>query len=130
MSSAISTAAGTAPYSLRAFLVYFVRLGTFGFGPIALAARMETDLVEERGWISRQDFVQGATAAAVGAIAGAVVILGRRALIDIPTLVIGLLTFAALVTFRKIPEPVLISYGWREWTPAASQGLVENRLEQ
>jgi chromate transporter len=60
MSSAISTAAGTAPYSLRAFLVYFVRLGAFGFGgPIALAARMERDLVEDRSWISRQDYVEG-----------------------------------------------------------------------
>src|SRR5262249_20154346 len=39
---------------------YFARLGTFGFGgPIALAARMEKDLVEERGWISRQDYVEG-----------------------------------------------------------------------
>src|SRR5229473_8584397 len=50
----------TVPYSLRDFLLYFVRLGTFGFGgPIALAARMEKDLVEERGWISRQDYVEG-----------------------------------------------------------------------
>src|SRR6266576_4666682 len=48
------------PYSLRDFLLYFVRLGTLGFGgPIALAARMEKDLVEERGWITRQDYVEG-----------------------------------------------------------------------
>src|SRR5215467_6206515 len=46
--------------SLKDFLVYFLRLGTFGFGgPIALAARMEKDLVEERSWISRQDYVEG-----------------------------------------------------------------------
>src|SRR6266516_2068884 len=58
--SAISTTTVLAPYSLRGFLVYFVRLGTFGFGgPIALAARMEKDLVEERSWISRQDYVEG-----------------------------------------------------------------------
>jgi chromate transporter len=50
----------TVEYSLRDFLLYFVRLGTFGFGgPIALAARMERDLVEGRGWISRQDYVEG-----------------------------------------------------------------------
>src|SRR6266550_2217912 len=55
-----STTRAAAPYSLRDFLMYFVRLGTFGFGgPIALAARMEKDLVEERGWISRQDYVEG-----------------------------------------------------------------------
>ncbi|PYP38446.1 MAG: chromate transporter, partial [Gemmatimonadetes bacterium] len=38
--------------SLRGFLVYFLRLGTFGFGgPIALAGHMQQDLVDERGWI-------------------------------------------------------------------------------
>src|SRR6058998_3230230 len=48
------------PYSLRQLLVYFFRLGTFGFGgPIALAGRMDKDLVEERRWISRQDYVEG-----------------------------------------------------------------------
>jgi chromate transporter len=46
--------------SLKDFLVYFLRLGTLGFGgPIALAARMEKDLVEERNWISRQDYLEG-----------------------------------------------------------------------
>src|SRR5436190_10923377 len=60
MGSAISTTTGAPPYSLRGFLLYFVRLGTFGFGgPIALAARMEKDLVEERSWVSRQDYVEG-----------------------------------------------------------------------
>jgi chromate transporter len=48
------------PYSMRDFLLYFLRLGTFGFGgPIALAARMEKDLVEDRRWISRQDYIEG-----------------------------------------------------------------------
>jgi chromate transporter len=52
-------------------------------------------------------FVQGVTAAAVGAIAGAAFILGRRSLVDLPTVSIAVLTFA-LLTFRKIPEPLLI----------------------
>src|SRR5437879_8118354 len=48
------------PASLAQLLVYFLRLGTFGFGgPIALAGRMDRDLVEERHWISRQDYVEG-----------------------------------------------------------------------
>jgi chromate transporter len=58
--------AGTAPptaierSSLRAFLLYFLRLGTFGFGgPIALAGHMQQDLVEQRGWISAQDYKEG-----------------------------------------------------------------------
>src|ERR1700736_963170 len=48
-------------------------------------------------------FVQGVTAAAVGAIAGAALILGRRSLIDLPTGAIALATFA-LLGFKKIPE--------------------------
>jgi chromate transporter len=39
---------------------YFLRLGTLGFGgPIALAGYMERDLVQRRGWISHQDYVEG-----------------------------------------------------------------------
>ena len=52
-------------------------------------------------------FVQGVTAAAVGAIAGAAFILGRRSLVDLPTIAIALATFA-LLSFRKIPEPLVI----------------------
>ncbi|HUE29367.1 MAG TPA: chromate transporter [Verrucomicrobiae bacterium] len=45
---------------LRPFLLYFVRLGALGFGgPIALAGHMQRDLVEERRWIARQDYVEG-----------------------------------------------------------------------
>lgn len=53
-------------------------------------------------------FVQGVTAAAVGAIAGAAYILGRRALVDIPSSLIAIATFLILVWTRKIPEPALI----------------------
>jgi chromate transporter len=52
-------------------------------------------------------FVQGVTAAAVGAITGAAFILGRRSLTDLPTVTIAVLTFG-LLSFKKIPEPVLI----------------------
>jgi chromate transporter len=48
------------PCSMRRFLGYFLRLGTLGFGgPIALAGYMQRDLVEERRWISRQDYLEG-----------------------------------------------------------------------
>jgi chromate transporter len=41
-------------------VLYFLKLGTIGFGgPIALAAYMERDLVEERGWITKTDYKQG-----------------------------------------------------------------------
>ena len=55
-----------------------------------------------------KSFVDGVTAAATGAIAGAAVILGRRSLLDLPTMLIALVTVACLVTPKKIPEPVLI----------------------
>src|SRR5213075_1064315 len=46
--------------SLVRFTGYFLRLGTFGFGgPIALAGHMQQDLVDDRHWISRQDYVEG-----------------------------------------------------------------------
>src|SRR5262245_17003302 len=41
-------------------LFYFLRLGAFGFGgPIALVAHMQKDLVEEKQWIPRQDYIEG-----------------------------------------------------------------------
>src|SRR5882672_8690093 len=47
-------------YSLNALLLYFLRLGTVGFGgPIALVGYMQRDLVERRRWFSKQDFLEG-----------------------------------------------------------------------
>jgi chromate transporter len=51
-------------------------------------------------------FVDGVTAAATGAIAGAVFVLGRRALVDIPTVAIAIAGF--LGATRKVPDPILI----------------------
>ena len=53
-------------------------------------------------------FVQGVTAAATGAIAGAVFVLGRAALVDLATVLICLATAACIFFARKIPEPVVI----------------------
>ena len=53
-------------------------------------------------------FVDGVTAAATGAIAGAAFVLGRRAVIDLPTLGIFALTLLALLKLRKVPEPAVI----------------------
>ena len=53
-------------------------------------------------------FVGGVTAAAAGAIAGACFVLARRAIVDVPTLLIGLAALGLGWRF-KIPEPVLIA---------------------
>ncbi len=53
-------------------------------------------------------FAQGATAAATGAIAGAVVVLGSRAIYDLPTAAIALVSLGLLWRF-KVQEPVLVA---------------------
>lgn len=53
-------------------------------------------------------FVDGVTAAAIGAIAGAVLVLGKRTLNDIPTVIIALATIGILLKFKKLQEPVII----------------------
>jgi chromate transporter len=65
-------------------------------------------------WFSRnrdnvqlKAFVQGATAAATGALSGAVVVLAMRAIYDVPTAVIALATLGVLWRF-KVPEPIVV----------------------
>lgn len=54
-----------------------------------------------------KSFVSGVTAGATGAIAGALIILGRQSIYDLPTFLIAAGTLLVLVKF-KIPEPILI----------------------
>jgi chromate transporter len=54
-------------------------------------------------------FVDGITAAAIGAIAGSVIVIAKRSIIDIPTVLIALATIALLWRFKKLPEPLLIA---------------------
>lgn len=53
-------------------------------------------------------FVRGVTAAATGAIAGAVVVLARRSVYDLPTIVICAASLAILFRW-KVPEPIVIA---------------------
>jgi chromate transporter len=53
-------------------------------------------------------FVDGVTAAATGAIAGAAFVLGRRAIIDLPTVLIALGTLGIMIRYKKVQEPLLI----------------------
>ena len=53
-------------------------------------------------------FVDGATASATGAITGAVLLLAIRAIMDVPTALIGLISFAVLWRY-KISEPILVT---------------------
>jgi len=53
-------------------------------------------------------FISGVTAAATGAITGAVVVLGRRTIVDIPTALLAVVTLVLLWKVKKIPEPLII----------------------
>jgi chromate transporter len=53
-------------------------------------------------------FVDGATASATGAITGAVIVLGARAITDLPTAAIALISLGVLWQF-KISEPILVT---------------------
>src|SRR6185369_7841773 len=53
-------------------------------------------------------FVDGVTATATGAIAGAAFVLGRRALVDVPAVAIALATWFVFSRFKKLPEPLVI----------------------
>ena len=54
-------------------------------------------------------FVDGVTVAAIGAIAGAVVVLANRTLNDFPTILIASSTAAILWRFKKLQEPYIIA---------------------
>ena len=47
-------------YTLRQLVLYFLKLGTIGFGgPVALVGYMHRDLVEKKKWIAEEDYKEG-----------------------------------------------------------------------
>src|SRR4029079_4095731 len=47
-------------YKLKDLVLYFLKLGTIGFGgPVALVGYMHRDLVEKRKWIQEEDYKEG-----------------------------------------------------------------------
>jgi chromate transporter len=161
-------------YPLGQVTLYFLRLGTVGFGgPVALVGYMHRDLVERRGWIAEEDykeglalaqlapgpvvittgfigflvagsagavvaalatflpcylitvlaapyfkkygqrpgiaaFVSGVTSATIGAITGAVIILGHRSITGMMTALLAVTTAAILWRSTKVLEPLLV----------------------
>jgi chromate transporter len=62
-------------------------------------------------------FVDGITAAAVGAITGSVVVLAKRSISDIPSVLLAAVTILLLWRYKKLQEPVIIA-------AAAAVGLI------
>jgi chromate transporter len=78
------------------------------FLPVYLVVVFLTPVYERFARNTQVDaFVQGVTSAASGAIAGAVIVLGRRAITDVATALIALAALLTLVRF-KIPEPIIV----------------------
>jgi chromate transporter len=57
---------------------------------------------------SLKALIDGITAAATGAIAGSAFVLGRRAIIDLNTVLIAAVALVLLIRVKRLPEPVLI----------------------
>src|SRR5215213_3288960 len=128
-----STDVGNVPLQI---LLFFTKAGAFVFGSgLAIVPFLYQGVVQQYGWLSEQQFLDavavamitpgpvvitvafigylvagfwGATAAATGAIAGAVVVLGLRSIYDVPTALIGLVTFGLLWRF-KLQEPIVVA---------------------
>ena len=54
-------------------------------------------------------FVDGITAAAIGAIAGSVLVIAKRSILDVPTAAIALISIILLWKFKKLQEPVIVA---------------------
>jgi chromate transporter len=106
------------PVVITAGFIGFLVAGPLGavvatfaiFTPIYLGV-----VVPGRWFVKHRDnkqvkaFVTGATAAAGGALSGAVVVLTRQAVTDVATAAIALVTLAVLLRFKKIQEPYVVA---------------------
>ena len=62
-------------------------------------------------------FLDGITAAAIGAITGSVIVIAKRSIIDMPTALIAVAVISLPWKLKKLQEPVII-------TAAAIIGLI------
>jgi len=114
-------------YSLLQLTLYFLRLGTLGFGgPVALVGFMHRDLVEDRGWISEADYKEGLALAQIapGPLAAQLAIyLGyvhHRILgATVAGLAFVLPSFAMVVALGM----AYVSYGGLPWMQAVFYGV-------
>jgi chromate transporter len=110
----------------RRFLLYFLELGSLGFGgPIATFGYMQRDLVETRRWMSKQDLVDGIAlgqtmpgplaaqvAMWVGYLRrGALGALGTAAAFITPSFVLVLVIGFLYVRFQGLPAVQSLFYG-------------------
>jgi chromate transporter len=113
--------------SLARFAGYFLRLGTFGFGgPIALAGHMQQDLVDDRHWISKQDYVEGLALAqlAPGPLAAQLAIyLGyvRNGIVGATAVAVAFVLPSFLMVLAL--SAAYVRYGGLKWMQAIFYGI-------
>ena len=54
-------------------------------------------------------FIGGVTAAAIGAITGAAIVLAERSIVDVPTALLALVTVAVIWKVKRLPEPAIVA---------------------
>ena len=59
--------------------------------------------------VSIKAFVDGITASVIGSLVGAVILIGIRSIIDIPTALIAIASVLGLIYVRKLNEPIIIA---------------------
>ncbi len=107
------------------FLVAGLAGGTIAAVGVFLPAYLVVLLLAPRFGAIRADgrartFAGGVTAAAVGALLGAVVVMATRTLVDVPTAVIAVAALAWLLARPRVPEPLVLA-------AAAAVGFVAQR---
>lgn len=54
-------------------------------------------------------FIGGVTAAAIGAITGAVIVIAERSIVDVPTALLAIVTVGVIWKMKKLPEPLVVA---------------------
>lgn len=52
--------------------------------------------------------MNGCSGSGVGAITGSVIVIAKRSLVDMPTVLLALGTILLLLRFKKLQEPVIV----------------------
>ena len=89
------------PSSLGDLSLLFFRLGATAFGgPAAHIAMMEDEIVRRRGWLSREEFLDGENVASLARMAAVTWPLGRSAVRDLPTTLPAVVSALLLLRYR------------------------------
>ena len=117
----------TVSYSLRDLFLYFLKLGTIGFGgPIALIGYMERALVEQRHWITSEEYKRGLALAqlAPGPLAAQLAIyIGFVKGRVLGATLIGIAFILPSFLMVVVIGMMYVAYGGLEWMQAVFYGV-------